>query len=296
VLVEAFRPGKLGALGLDPQELLERFPRLIICSLSGFGQTGSMAQVAGHDLNYVAHAGVLGLFGPAGRPPGVPGVQIGDVGGGSLPAAMGVLAALLERQRTGRGRHLDISLTRGAVAFGGIAFAQAATGFVEERGAGFLTGGAPCCRCFETRDGRFVAFSALEPHFFATFCNLVDRPDLSRKGYARGEEAAQVAAELAAVFAERDLAAWLELADGEDVCLTAVRTAAEAMADPEFASVVRQVDGHTVVTTHVGVDLPTPSRGPSELGADVAAVVERLGLPEAVVQAARQSGALVWSE
>lgn len=294
IVVEAFRPGKLAALGLGYEVLQEINPRVILCSMSGYGQTGGMAAAAGHDINYLAHAGLLGLFaGPDGAPI-VPGVQVADVGGGSLPAAIGVLATLLERAQTGRGRHLDISLARGAAAFGAIAYTAAAAAKNPKPGEGLLDGGAPCYRCYETADGRHLALGALEPRFFASFCQLVGRPELGAKGFRWGEAAKETIATLKALFKERTAAQWLELCDGHDVCLSLVRSPTEAMADPSLAQAIGAVGGFPVVTAHVGAPPPPRKRGPSQLGADAPAVAERLGIAPEVLTAAIESGALRW--
>ncbi|MCB9683208.1 MAG: CoA transferase [Alphaproteobacteria bacterium] len=298
VLVEGFRPGVMDRLGLPWATLLDAHPRLIGVSLSGFGQSGPLSQRAGHDLGYVARAGVLGLFGPADGPPSVPGVQMADVAGGTLPAAIGVLGALLERARTGRGRHLDISLTRGVFSFATYAMAQAAAGHTEPRGAGVLTGGVPCCRCYATADDRHLAFTPLEPDFYALFCTLVDRPDLAGRGYEMGRGGEQVADALAAIFRTRTLAEWEAFLDGHDVCVEPVRTPAEAAAHPEFEGVIKDAGGVPVVQLAIGVPpeaLPTPAP-PSPLGADGAAVLARLGVAPAIVAAARDADALLLPE
>jgi alpha-methylacyl-CoA racemase len=294
IVVEAFRPGKLAGLGLGYEVLQELNPQVILCSMSGYGQTGSMAAAAGHDINYLAHAGLLGLFaGPDGAPI-VPGVQVADVGGGSLPAAIGVLAALLERAQTGRGRHLDIALARGAAAFGAIAYTAALSGATEAPGTGLLDGGAPCYRCYEAADGRYLALGALEPRFFARFCELAGRPELGAKGFRWGEAAAETIASLKTLFKERTAAQWLALCEGHDVCLSLVRSPAEAMADPSLDQAIDSVGGFPVVTAHVGAPPPPRERGPSQLGADAPAVAERLGIPPEILAAAIESGALRW--
>lgn len=229
VLIESFRPGVLAGMGLDPDTIHDDFPRLVVCSLSGYGQQGADRHRAGHDLNYVARAGILGLFGPPGRPPQVPGVQLADVAGGSLPGAIAVLAALMERQQTGRGRHLDISLSRSVGALGAVAFAAASAGAEEVRGDGFLTGGAPCYRCYETADGRYLALGALEPHFFAAFCAGVGRPELAEHAYATGDAGAKVAAELAEAVAREPWSHWEATFAGQDVCVDLVQTPTEVM-------------------------------------------------------------------
>jgi len=254
VLVESFRPGVLAGMGLDADTLARLNPRLIVCSISGFGQTGPARTRAGHDLNYLARAGLLGLSGPAGAPPQVPGVQLADVAGGSLPGVIAVLSALMERARTGCGRHLDISLSRSVMALGTIAFAAAAVGHEETRGDGFLTGGAPCYRCYETADGRHLALGALEPHFFAGFCTGVGRPELAEHAYATGKAGQAAADKLAEAVAQHTLSHWLSVFDGQDVCVEAVATPSEAMALPDAPTF--QAGPSTGVRLHLGAPLP----------------------------------------
>ncbi len=289
VLIESFRPGILARMGLGDDVLAELNPRLVVCSLSGYGQSGPLRDRAGHDLNYVARAGVLGLSGPPGGPPQVPGVQIGDVAGGSLPGVIGVLAALMERAQTGRGRRLDISLTRSAAAMGILAVAGAGAGAVEPRGDGFLTGGAPCYRCYETADGRLLAVGALEPRFFATLCGIVGRPHLAARAYATGEAGEAAADELQAAFRAETLDTWMARFEGHDVCVEPVLRPDEVAA--ALPDIVRQVDGHTVVGLHVGADLPAPGP-PRDLGADGRAACHTLGVDPALIQAAIDAGAL----
>ena len=254
ILIESFRPGVLAGMGLDADALRELNPRLILCSLSGFGQDGPDRNRAGHDLNYLARAGLLGLSGPAGGPPQVPGVQLADVAGGSLPGVIAVLAALMERDQTGVGRHLDISLSRSVMALGTIAFAAASAGHEDKRGEGFLTGGAPCYRCYQTADGRYLALGALEPHFFATFCAGVGRPGLAEHAYASGEAGQRVADELAQAVAQQSLAHWLEVFDGQDACVEAVATPTEAMAQADAPTFV--AGPSTGVRLHLGAPMP----------------------------------------
>jgi alpha-methylacyl-CoA racemase len=292
VVVESFRPGVMARLGLAPEELMARNPRLIVASLTGYGQVGSRSADAGHDLNYLAHAGLLSLFGPSEGPPMVPGVQVGDVGGGSLPGAMAVLAALLERERSGRGRHLDISLTRGALAFAAVAFptarAAAGTSLAEPRGEGMLTGGAPCYRCYRARDGRYLAVGALEPHFFATLCAGLGHPEVAAAAYARGDAAREAIATLEAAFATRDAADWVAHFEGQDVCLTLVRTVDEAVADPEFAAVVATPGGHTVLSAERGDASPLTVEPPAALGEGGLEMARTWGLQESVLAACKE--------
>lgn len=254
VLVESFRPGVLAGMGLDPDTLATDFPHLIVCSLSGYGQTGDDRTRAGHDLNYVARAGILGLFGPPDAPPQVPGVQLADVAGGSMPGAIAVLAALMERSRTGRGRHLDISLSRSVAALGAVALAAAGAGAEEERGEGFLTGGAPCYRCYETADGRHLALGALEPHFFAAFCAGIGRPELAEHAYATGTLGSETTAQIAEAVGQMPWSHWESTFSGQDVCVDLVRTPREVMSAQGAETF--QAGSQTAVRLDLGVSLP----------------------------------------
>jgi crotonobetainyl-CoA:carnitine CoA-transferase CaiB-like acyl-CoA transferase len=290
ILVESWRPGILARMGLDPAELRKTHPRLIIASLTGYGQTGPKRNAAGHDVNYVARAGVLGQFGPAGRTSPTPGVQIADVGGGALLAATGVLAALIDRGKTGQGRHLDISLERGALAFATYALATTAAGLQEPRGGGSLTGGIPCYRVYPCKDGQ-LAVGALEPKFWVALCTHLGRPDLADKGFAMGAERDRVIAEVEAIFATRTRDAWVAHFEGVDACLEPVRSTAEVLADPALAVSLPRVGDALVVQADVGAPgelrAPTP---PRTIGADNDDVFA--GLPADLVAAAAEAGAL----
>ncbi len=281
VVVESFRPGVLARLGLDPTALLERHPRLIVASLSGFGQHTPLAASAGHDLTFLARAGLLGLQGPADRPPQPLLGQIADVGGGSYPAAIGVLAALMERERTGVGRHLDISLTRSVPAFTPVLMAAAASGSGMPRGMDPLTGAVPCYRCYATADGRHIAVGALEPHFWKNLCDRLGREDLVAKQYSYDSADHEA---VSALFASEPLAHWVALLDGQDVCTEAVRTPAEALADPSW---------DTVFPLHIGAPVPDAIAPPSALGADVDSVVDQLQVDPSLLHAARTAGAVL---
>jgi alpha-methylacyl-CoA racemase len=190
----------------------------VYCSITGFGTEGPHALRAGHDLNYLGYAGVLEDTAPA-----LPPVQPADLAAGALAAVTQILAALLERERTGRGARLTISMTHGSHRL------------VAHRTGGdplprFLTGGIACYRIYETADGRYLTVGALEPKFFVRLCDVVGRPDLAEL-HLVPEAQERLAAELAATFAQRPLADWLELCAGEDVALGPVATLAEAKAE-----------------------------------------------------------------
>jgi len=189
----------------------------VYCSITGFGVGGRHEQRAGHDLNYLGWAGILDDTAPAWPP-----VQIADLAAGSLGAVTEVLAALLARERTGRGANLVVSMTHGSHRLASFRLA----GDPRPR---LLTGGLACYRTYATADGRFLTVGALEPKFFTRLCELLGRPELGAEQYAPDQE--RLAAALAELFAARPLADWLVLFDGEDVCVGPVATLAEAAAD-----------------------------------------------------------------
>lgn len=290
VVVEAFRPGVLKRFGLDYASLEQLRPEIVMCSVSGYGQQGPLNGRAGHDLNYLARAGVLGLFGPAGSEPVVPGVQIADLTGG-LSGALAVLGALLERQQTGVGRHLDISLARNAMPFAAVEFARRAWGGHEPRGEGYLTGGIPCYRVYRTADGRYMSLGALEPKFFTVFCQKAGVPELAGEGLTTGEEGRRVMVELEKLFAQRSQDEWVALLGESDCCCEPVRTPEEAAADVALGHTL--LDGVGLIS-HLGAPAPSPHRAsPRPLGAGHAEVAAAWGVEREVFDRARASGALV---
>jgi alpha-methylacyl-CoA racemase len=207
VVLDGFRPGVAERLGLHPAE------RVIWCAVTGFGSGGPHAARAGHDLNYLGWAGALEDTAPT-----VPPVQVADLAAGGLAACVEILAALLERERTGHGARLEISMTHGS-------HRLVSHRLGGDRVPRFLTGGIPCYRIYATADGRWLTVGALEPRFWARLCELLGRVDLVERQF---DPAA--AGDLAEVFATRHLAEWLELFDAEDVCVGPVSTLAEAAA------------------------------------------------------------------
>ncbi|MED5463052.1 MAG: CoA transferase [Myxococcota bacterium] len=294
VVVESFRPGVATRLGIDYEQLSAINPRIIMCSISGFGQRGPLASVPGHDLNYIARAGVLGLFGPADAPPPVPGVQMADVAGGALTASTGVLAALIERDKTGKGRFLDISMTRSVLSLAATSTATLGLGMDAPRGKDFLSGGVPCYQVYPTRDGRFMSLGALEPTFFATFCELAGVPELASSIYATGEEGDTVIAKLRELFLSKTQREWVELLQGAEVCCEPVKTMSEALEDPDLGLAQGDIDGYRVVLPHLGVDLSTEglSRAP-HLGEHGEEILKELNISTALRDEARRDDA-VW--
>ena len=204
VVLESFRPGVAARLGIGPDDVPER---TVYCSITGFGVGNEHEQQAGHDVNYVGYAGLLGVTAPS-----VPPVQVADLAAGALGAVTEILAALLERERTGHGARIVVSMTHGA-------HRLASRSEV-------LQGGYACYRMYATADGRYLTVGALEPKFFARMCELLGRPELAERQY--GDDQDELAHELAQVFSTSTLAQWLDVFANEDVCVGPVATLAEA--------------------------------------------------------------------
>jgi crotonobetainyl-CoA:carnitine CoA-transferase CaiB-like acyl-CoA transferase len=215
VVLEGFRPGVAGRLGVGPADLPDS---VVYCSITGFGLGSRHEQRAGHDLNYLGWAGLLADTAPA-----LPPTQIADLGAGSLTAVNRILAALLEREKTGRGTHIVVSMTHGAHRFG----AHRLGGDPIPR---LLTGGLACYAVYATADSRHLTVAALEERFFQRLCDLLGRPELAQRQFDAGAQS-ELADALAQSFRTRPLADWLELFDGEDVSVGPVATLQEAAAE-----------------------------------------------------------------
>ncbi|HOO56055.1 MAG TPA: CaiB/BaiF CoA-transferase family protein [bacterium] len=232
VVVEGFRPGVMDRLGIGYETARVINPKIIYCSLAGYGQTGPYADRAGHDLNYIALTGVLDMTGPRGGRPVPPGIQAGDIGG-AMSALAGVLAALVRSVRTGAGAHVDVSLADSAFAMAALSVAEFEGGETNQgRGETVLTGGSPTYNTYETKDGRYVCIGAIEPKFFKRFCELVGREDLEPLHFASGKDRDRLEAELERLFKTRTRDEWSGLLEAEDVCVSPVKNLREAMEDP----------------------------------------------------------------
>ncbi|HJV59314.1 MAG TPA: CaiB/BaiF CoA-transferase family protein [Albitalea sp.] len=241
VLIEGFRPGVMQRLGLGWEVLHAANPRLVMCAISGYGQQGPWAQRAGHDINYIAMAGVLEQIATPDGEIAVPNFQIGDLLGGTQAALSGVLAALVGAQRSGRGRFVDVSMAHEVLRHHVLAAATlAATGRVPPPGRDLLSGGVPCYGAYRTADGRHLAVGALELKFWQSLCQAIGRPDWASRHWSRGEAPGSDAAlslrkELAALLASQSLAHWLAVFEPADCCVTPVLRLDESQAHPLFA-------------------------------------------------------------
>lgn len=230
VLVEQFRPGVMERLGLGYADAAAVNPRLVYCSITGYGQSGPDALTAGHDLNYLAEAGLLALTDPPSLPPGL----IADIGGGSWPAVMNILLALRQRDLTGSGSHLDMSMRDNVAVFGSWALAEwAANGAAPSPGAGLLAGGSPRYRIYRAACGGHLACAPLEQKFWNAFCELIGLAAPYRDD--RADPSATIAA-VAGIMATRSAKAWMAIFAGHDVCVSPVTPVDEVMRQRQAAT------------------------------------------------------------
>jgi alpha-methylacyl-CoA racemase len=280
VLVEQFRPGVMRRLGLDYSALRERNPRLIYCSITGYGQGGPRAAEAGHDINYIAQTGLLALQpGPPGEPV-VPPALIADIGGGTFPAVINILLALRTRDVTGQGCHIDIAMTDAMFTFAwyGLALAFAA-GRYPGAGELYFAGASPRYQLYPTKDGKLVACGALEEKFWLAFTSAIGlAPDLVDD---RRDPAATKAA-VTAIVAQRTAEDWRPILAAADCCATVVRSLEEAVRDPHFTA--RGLFAHEIggSSNHTVPALPLPI-SPAFRPAPKVASAPRLGADQALL-------------
>lgn len=237
-VVEGFRPGVVDRLGIGYAACDAVNPRIVYCAISGYGQTGPYRDIAGHDVNYCGYAGLVDQIGVAHGDPAIPNLQIADILGGAVVPAMGMLAALLDAQRSGRGRYVDVAMTEGVLVHNLQALAAvASTGTTRPRGEDFLSGREPCYSVYRTADDRHMAVGALEWKFWERVCEVLERPDLKDCHWERRTRDAQWGREqTAAIFASQPQAHWVARFSGVDCCVTPVLTLQESLTDPQVAA------------------------------------------------------------
>lgn len=237
VVVESFRPGVTDKLGIGYDAVRAVNPKIVYCAITGYGQTGPLAMAAGHDLNYIGLAGVLDQIGVNGGQPAIPNLQIGDLLGGAMSGVMGILAALFDAQRSGKGRFVDVAMSEAALAHNLFPlFELENRGTVMPRGGDMLSGGDAGYGVYATSDGRYMAVAPLEEKFWHLFCDALQKPEWKVRHGARGASAAQLRDELAQIFAEKPQAHWHALFAGIDCCVTPVLDIDEALAHPQFVA------------------------------------------------------------
>jgi alpha-methylacyl-CoA racemase len=263
VLIEGFRPGVTERLGIGPEQCRERNPRLVYGRMTGYGQDGPMAQAVGHDLNYIALSGVLGMIGRRGQPPTPPLSLVGDFGGGGLMLALGILAALVERERSGLGQVIDASMVEGSALLATPFFGSSQTGaWSSERGTNIVDSGAPFYDIYETADGRWLSVAAMEPHFYSALLEILgltseDLPDQHDR--ARWPE---LKSRFAEIIRARTRDQWCAAAEGVEACVAPVLGVDEVEADPHLTA-------RRAFVRHEGLLQPAPaprfSRTPAAL-------------------------------
>ncbi|TYC09108.1 CoA transferase [Actinomadura syzygii] len=283
VLLEGMRPGAMERLGLGPADLHAVNPRLVYGRATGWGQDGPLAQTVGHDINYIARAGALHPIGDPDRPPAVPLNLVADFGGGGAYLALGVLAALVQRGRTGRGQVVDSAMVDGAASLTTMIHGMLGSGaWRPERGANLLDGAAPFYRAYRTADDRYVAVGAIEPAFYRALLDGLELDPDDWPQHDRSRWAAQRTA-LAEIFASRTRAEWVKRFHGTDACVTAVSTPDEAAADPELAARGVFVDWDGLRQPAPAPRLsasPAVARPRCGQAADTAEILAELGLGE----------------
>lgn len=301
VIVEGFRPGVMDRLGIGYDSVRKLNPRIVYCSITGFGPDGPYRDVAAHDINYIAIGGVLGLTGRKGGTPVIPGVQVADIGAGGLYAAVGILIALLASERLGVGQYVDVAMLDGVVAWlAGAAAWHFATGRSPGPGELRLTGGFPWYNVYETRDGKWISVGALEEKFWVNLCKGIGREDLIPCYHWPEDKYDKIKSELAAVFASKTRAEWMEVLAGTDSCVTQVNTLTEVFLDPQVShrKLVSEVQagGSSIKLINTPVKMSeTPSgveRRAPRLGEHTEEILASLGRSKEEVARLRERGAI----
>lgn len=291
VVVESFRPGVLDKLGVGFAALSQQNPRLIMLSISGYGQDGPFRDKAGHDLNYIATAGVLGLAGPADRPPPTPAIQLADIAGGALFGAVGILAALYERERTGRGQQVDVSMCEGALAFMIPDLGNYdASGTPPRRGGELLNGGGAMYGVYRTKDDRFLSVGALEPKFWAAFNQAIGRAVDHSELVADAAGQEKVRAEIQAILAGKTRDEWEAIFTG-DVCVEPVLTADELARHPQHRARGMFFDLDGLMQTRTPFGSAEGHRPPPSHGGDGLAILREAGFSDGEIDQLKASGA-----
>ncbi len=286
VLLEGFRPGVVDRLGVDYGTVRKVNPKIIYCSITGYGQDGPFRDRVGHDANYLSYAGVLNLIGEADRPPSIPGVQIADIAGGGMNAAIGILLALLARGKSGKGQYIDISMTDGMVGFlpAALFFSQL-TGQEPARADGFLSHRYACYNTYETADRRFISIGAVENRFWKKLCDVLEVPEYGDLQYddQRRQEILDFARN---AFRQKTLDEWDDILGDLDICWGRVQSLSEVLEDPlfrhrEMVVEIEQNDGKISKTLGIPVKLSetpgTVRTSPVDFGASTTTILLELG-------------------
>ena len=301
VLVQEYRPGVAERLGIGYAQMSLRNDRLIYCAITGYGQEGPYRNLVGHDLNYIATAGVLSILGRAGQLPTIPHNLIADYAGGGMHAAIGILAALVARTQTGRGQYVDIAMMDGSMALMAQSFASFfANGRLPARGETPLDGAIPNYNLYETKDGKIITIGAIEPWFFANLCRALGREDLVEHEYNSARRA-EIQESFRTIFRTKTRDEWFEILSRTDVCVGKMNTLDEVEADPQVQArkMIVELDtpeGRKVKQVGISVKLSeTPgsirSLAPT-LGQHTEEIMHGLGYSDEQIEKWRADGSL----
>jgi crotonobetainyl-CoA:carnitine CoA-transferase CaiB-like acyl-CoA transferase len=249
VITEGFRHGVVKRLGVDYDTVKEINPRIVYASLTGYGQDGPYRDLAGHDINYISLAGLLGMTGVSGGPPVIPGTLVADFAAGGMSAAIGILSALVARDRLGRGQFVDVSMTDAVVGLMTPQIEPYLTyGILGKRGETMATGQWPWYNVYETKDGKHIAIGAVEPWFYANLCHLLGREDFIEHQYTEGEKREEIFQYFRQTFLTRTRDEWVEILQQKDTCATPVYSLDEVASDPHliFRGMIAELDHPTL--------------------------------------------------
>ncbi|MGE0103686.1 MAG: CaiB/BaiF CoA transferase family protein [Blastocatellales bacterium] len=301
IVMEGFRPGVMDRLGIGYDTLSALNPRLIYCALTGYGQDGPYRDLAGHDINYISIAGLLGINGPKGGAPQIPGVQIADLAGGSLSSVIGVLLALQARERTGRGQLVDISMMDNSLALMFIPFATYLANLDQpRRGAEGLTGRYACYNIYRTGDGRYLSLGALEPKFWQNACRVLGREDLIEIHF-KSDRQDEMIGILTGIFETRTADEWLAEFAKVDTCITLVKDMSEMVQDPQvvhrglIAEIEHPVEGalkQIAPTIRLSATPGRMSSPPPQLGEHTDEILREYGFTDQAIGEMKTAGAI----
>lgn len=248
IVIEQFRPGMMVKLGLGYDHLKLLNPGIIMCSISGYGQTGKYKDVAGHDINYLSTAGILDIIGNFQGSPVIPGIQIADVGGGSLWAAFSIMTAIFAREKTGLGQYIDVSMTDTVFTYAAMLAGAFFTNHkVPRRAEELLNGGYAWYNVYRTKDDRYISIGMLENKFWSKFCETIGREDLIKQQFAPVNIQREMIRDLGRIFTSRNCSEWMEILGPLDICVTRVNNLSEAINDVHFKErgLIKEID-HSV--------------------------------------------------